>query len=217
QAQTSRQAELGARWRAQAWQLDATLFHTRVDDELSTATNAGGRSSFQNVGRTRRQGVELSAAWRPTSGWRAATALTWLDAIYLDAFKTCAGTPCTEPTADVAAGNRVAGAPRSTGFAEVAWRDAQWGEIGLEARGAGSVAVNDRNTDVAGGYGVLALRWRKAYILGSGTQLELLARVDNLADRRYAGSVIVNDGNGRFFEPGAPRSVLLGVRVGLGR
>ncbi|MBQ0943623.1 TonB-dependent receptor [Ideonella sp. 4Y16] len=216
-AQTSRQAELGARWRAQAWQLDATLFHTQVDDELSTATNSGGRSSFQNVGRTRRQGAELSAAWRPASGWRAATALTWLDATYLDAFKTCAGTPCTAPTADVAAGNRVAGAPRSTGFAELAWRDARWGEFGLEARGAGRVAVNDRNTDFAGGYGVLALRWRKAYTLPDGTRAELLARVDNLADRAYAGSVIVNDGNGRFFEPGAPRSVLLGLRLGLGR
>lgn len=216
-AQTSRQAELGARWRAQGWQLDATLFHTLVDNELSTATNSGGRSSFQNVGRTRRQGAELSAAWRPASGWRAATALTWLDATYLDAFKTCAGTPCTSPTADVAAGNRVAGAPRSTAFAELAWRDARWGEWGVEARGSGSVAVNDRNTDLAGGYGVLALRWRKAYTLPGGYQTELLARIDNLADRRYAGSVIVNDGNGRFFEPGAPRSFLLGLRLGLGR
>ena len=44
-------------------------------------------------------------------------------------------------------------------------------------------------------------------------QLELLARIDNLTDRVYAASVIVNDANGRYFEPGAPRNALLGLRV----
>ncbi len=36
------------------------------------------------------------------------------------------------------------------------------------------------------------------------------ARIDNLLDRRYVGSVIVNDGNGRYFEPAPGRSFLLG-------
>ena len=34
------------------------------------------------------------------------------------------------------------------------------------------------------------------------------ARVDNLFDRKYVGSVIVNDGNSRFFEPAPGRSWL---------
>jgi len=42
--------------------------------------------------------------------------------------------------------------------------------------------------------------------------LNLLARIDNVADRGYVGSVIVNDGNGRFFETGAPRAFLLSLR-----
>jgi iron complex outermembrane receptor protein len=42
--------------------------------------------------------------------------------------------------------------------------------------------------------------------------VELLLRVDNLADRRVAGSVIVNEANGRFFEPSPGRSVLLSAR-----
>jgi iron complex outermembrane recepter protein len=45
-----------------------------------------------------------------------------------------------------------------------------------------------------------ALRATHAVLIGTG-RLELLARVDNLADRRDAGSVIVGDANGRFFEP----------------
>jgi len=47
--------------------------------------------------------------------------------------------------------------------------------------------------------------------LGPG-QLELLGRVDNLADRRVAGSVIVNEGNQRFFEPAAGRNFLASAR-----
>jgi iron complex outermembrane recepter protein len=33
--------------------------------------------------------------------------------------------------------------------------------------------------------------------------------VDNLSDKKYAGSVIVNEGNGRYFEPAAGRTWLL--------
>jgi iron complex outermembrane receptor protein len=32
-------------------------------------------------------------------------------------------------------------------------------------------------------------------------------------DRKHAGSVIVNDGNGRFFEPGAGRKFLFGLEA----
>lgn len=37
-----------------------------------------------------------------------------------------------------------------------------------------------------------------------------LPRADSAFDRAHAGSVIVNEGNTRFFEPGALRSWLLG-------
>ena len=48
--------------------------------------------------------------------------------------------------------------------------------------------------------------------LGSQDSLELLARLDNVFDKAHVGSVIVNDGNSRFFEPGTPRSGLLSAR-----
>ncbi|MDO9460421.1 MAG: hypothetical protein Q7N95_09950, partial [Alphaproteobacteria bacterium] len=55
----------------------------------------------------------------------------------------------------------------------------------------------------------LRARWQVA--AGPG-RLDLLARLDNLADRRVAGSVIVNEGNSRFFEPAPGRSALLSAR-----
>jgi iron complex outermembrane receptor protein len=39
------------------------------------------------------------------------------------------------------------------------------------------------------------------------------ARINNLLNRRYVGSVIVGDGNGRYFEPGPGFNVLAGVTV----
>lgn len=214
EAQTSQQVELGAKWRGATFELDLALFEVRTDDELGVLTSAGGRSSFQNVGRTLRRGVELGLAWQPAPAWRTQLMLSTLDATYRDSFLTCDGLPCLEPTAVVPAGNRIAGAPRGTAWAELAWRDARWGEWGLEWAATGRVAVNDRNTDFAEGYGVVALRWSKGYALGSGgARMEWLLRADNLFDRHYAGSVIVNDANGRFFEPGAPRNFLVGLRL----
>jgi iron complex outermembrane receptor protein len=36
-------------------------------------------------------------------------------------------------------------------------------------------------------------------------------RIGNLFDRRYVGSVIVNEGNGRYYEPAPGRQLLLGL------
>jgi predicted secreted protein len=129
-AQTSRQAELGAKWRGAQAGLDLTLFETRVTDEIGVATNAGGRSSFQNVGRTLRRGVELAARWQPSASWHAAVAATWLDATYRDDFKTCGPPPCSTPAVLVPAGNRVAGTQRASAFAELVWQRRDLGRMG---------------------------------------------------------------------------------------
>jgi iron complex outermembrane receptor protein len=42
-------------------------------------------------------------------------------------------------------------------------------------------------------------------------------RIDILFDRDHVGSVVVNDGNGRYFEPGAGRVLTLGVAYGTRR
>jgi iron complex outermembrane receptor protein len=56
-----------------------------------------------------------------------------------------------------------------------------------------------------------ALRLSHSWQLGDGT-LSLLARVDNLSDVAYAGAVIVNEVNGRYFETAAGRTMLLAAR-----
>lgn len=219
--QTSRQIELGAKWRDDALgvAIDAAVFEAHTSNEISVATNSGGRSSFQNVGRTTRAGFELGSAVRFNPDWRAAFSFTWLSARYDDSFLTCAATPPCGPAfggsqATVPAGNRIAGTSPHSAYVELAWKPlgARGPEVAGEVRLQDRVAVNDRNTDFAGGWSTLALRATQRWDLGGGSAIDALLRVDNVFDRTYAGSVIVNEGNARFFEPGAPRSWLLGVK-----
>ena len=218
QGQTSRQAELGSKWRSpdRALDVDATLFMVHTDDEIGVRTNTGGRSAFQNVGRTRRHGAELATTWRPATGLRLQAALSWLHAEYADGFSTCTSAPCptnANPAVAVPAGNRIAGTQRALAWAQAAWRTGPLGgEWAVEWRATARTMANDLNTAAAPGYALAHLRWSGRLALGAADTLELLARVDNLFDRNHVGSVIVNDGNGRFFEPGAPRSLLLSAR-----
>ena len=202
----SKQAEIGAKWRDDARRLglDVAIFRADTDDEIGVATNSGGRSTYTNVGRTRREGAEAALRWTITPQWRTQLALTALKARYLDDFSATTAT----------AGNRIAGTSGRSVFGEVVWMPEGWRdtEVGLEWRGAGRTAVDDANSDFAGGYGVGALRAGRVFDLGSGASFSISGRIDNITDRKYVGSVIVNDGNSRFFEPAAPRAYWIGVK-----
>jgi len=215
QPQTSLQLELGAKWRDAALGLgiDAALFRAHTDDEIGVLTNAGGRSTFQNVGSTRRSGAELGLQWQPTAQWRALLAMTYLDAVYEDSFQTCAAVPCLAPAdrVTVPAGNRIAGTMEKSAFASLAWRPLPNTELGFELRYQGEMPVNDRNTDFSPAATIAALRFSHSVPLGPG-RLSVLARLDNLTDRAYAGAVIVNEANGRYFETAAARNALLALR-----
>ena len=210
--QSSRQFELGAKWRAPTLGLsaEAAVFDARTDDEIGVASNRGGRATFANVDRTRRRGAEVDLRWRVARDWRARWTATWLSATYVDGFLICRSVPCLAPDLPVPAGNRIAGTVARSAWAEWVWTPGA-AEFAVEARAQGRQPVNDLNSDFAAGYSLLALRASWRFALGAG-RLEALARVDNLADRRVAGSVIVNEANQRYFEPAAGRNILLSLR-----
>lgn len=199
--QSSRQFELGAKWRTGGIAMDVAVFSAETSNEIGVIGNFDGRVSYQNVGRTRRYGAEASLVWRPARGLKLQAVASLLHASYRDSFGA------------VAAGNRIAGTQGASGWAQAAWQPG-WmpGEWAVEWRGVARTAVNDINSDYAAGYALAALRWSGEFRLGAADVLQVLARIDNLFDRVHAGSVIVNDGNGRFFEPGLPRNGLLSLR-----
>lgn len=209
-------AEIGLRGRNAEGLWNASLFDIRTRDEIITLTNSGGRAVFDNAGRTRRQGLELSSEYA-LGDWTLGTAYTFLRATYRDGFVTCTGSPCATPNTPVPAGNRIPGVAQQQVFAQLAWAPAWATPVGgvftLEARHTGRVFVNDANTDAAEGHTLFALGARFEQVRGPWTLRQFL-RIDNLSDRRHVGSVIVNEGttpSGRFFEPGPGRTLSAGV------
>ncbi|MDE2564445.1 MAG: TonB-dependent receptor [Burkholderiales bacterium] len=215
QPATSRSAEIGLKTRGSGWgRADVALFQARTEAEIVTLTNLSGRATFQNAGSTRRQGLEASWSHRVLGDLRLQAAATWLDARYLSAFTTCAGTPCSTPTLPIAAGNRLPGLARASFYAAAAWQPERGWHAGAELRALSRVAVNDVNSDAAAGFAVASVS--AGYLLQRGPwRLNGFARIDNLFDTRYVGSVIVGDANGRYFEPAPGRSWLAGVTAAL--
>jgi iron complex outermembrane recepter protein len=199
--------EIGAKYRAGGVRATLAVFQTKTENEIVTLTNSGGRSAFQNAGKTGRTGGELSLSAAITNEIEVLVAATALNAKYDEAFKTCGAPPCTVPAVVVNAGNKMPGLPAQSAFAEIKWSHPAGFTAALEAKHQSKIYVNDTNTDAASAYTIGSARvgyvWRQGALA-----VDMGARVDNLSDKRYAGTVIVNEGNSRFFEPAAGRTWL---------
>jgi iron complex outermembrane receptor protein len=192
--------------------VEAAVFHALTHHEIVVNTNLGGRSTYQNSNRTRRQGGELSLDYRFASAWHAQFAYTYIEANYVDAYLTCTAAPCPRPTALIAAGNRLPGVPRHNAYAALGWG----GDLGFHASAnaqyVSDVQVNDLNSVAAPAYTVFGADAGYAVDL-KHSRIQGFLRFNNLLNRHYVGSVIVDDGNSRYFEPGSGFDVLAGVSV----
>jgi iron complex outermembrane receptor protein len=189
-------AEFGAKLQIHpALNAEATLFQTTTHDEIVVDTNLGGRSTYQNAGRTKRRGAEASLDWRFAS--------------YSDAYDTCTTAPCRSPSVRVQPGNRLPGVAKNDAFAALRFGDELGWHYTAEAQYLSAVAVNDLNSVFAPGYAVFGASAGYAASFARG-DWKLFARINNLLDRHYVGSVIVDDSNGRYFESAAGLNVLVG-------
>ena len=202
-ASRSTSAEIGLRGRHANGLWSATLFDIRTRDEIVSAGSVDGRAVFTNGGTTRRQGLELSAEYG-LGNVTLAGAYTYLRARY------------GSGTANIPAGNRLPGLPEHQLFAQLGWAPdvaaSIGGQFALELRHSSRVFANDANTARADAHTLLGLSARFEQTTGAWTWRQFV-RIDNLMDRRYVGSVIVNDGNSRFFEPGLGRALSAGVEL----
>lgn len=209
----SRSHEIGLRLRRDRTDAALALFQSRTEDELVVVSNQGGRSVFGNAATTRRRGAELSLATELASEWHFATAYTFLDARYLDDVAGCGAPPCAPGDRLIVAGRQLPGLSRHFAWAELRWQPREHTDLLLEARHASRVFANDANTAAAPSYASVdlgverRLRW-------TGGDLRLFARVNNVFDRTIIGSVIVNEANGRYFEPAPGRHALIGLSLG---
>jgi iron complex outermembrane receptor protein len=209
-ASKSRHAEVGMKWKiADGHRMDLAVFDITTRNEIVVDTNTGGRSTFKNAGRTTRRGAEFQYLGQLGETLRTTLSVSALRARFADEFVSGSGATAVP----VPAGNRLPGTPERSAFAELAWTPkAAWGgfNTGIELVHTGNLYVNDANTDAAPSATVMNLRVGFAQKAGGWTFSQLV-RLENATDKTYAGSVIVNDANSRFFEPALPRNWMLAL------
>ncbi len=200
------------------------LFYIKTVDELSVLQNASGRTVDQNIGETKRRGLELGADANWAGGFSARLAYTYIHAVVAQPYFTCTGPPCNplaNPAApppnyvQVVAGSFLPAVPRNSLYLGITWDYAPMGfSTTLETIGRSAIYADDRNTAAAPGYWVANVR--AGFTQESKHwQFSEYLRIDNFANRDYVGSVIVNETNSRFFEPAPGRTAYLMFNAGL--
>ncbi|WP_296246599.1 TonB-dependent receptor family protein [Pseudomonas sp. UBA4194] len=210
---TSKQIEVGVKaLLGEGTRVNAALFQIVTEDELVVAESNGGRTSYQNAGRTLRRGFELGVQSQLSEQWSTQLAYTWLQARYDDDFVS--GSGATAKAVDK--GNYLPGVPRTTLFGELKWQPRDWVSTALEGMYRSEVFVEDTNAaKPAPAYAVFNWRARFEQRVEHWTFHQTL-RLDNLLDRQYVGSVIVGDGNNRYYEAAPGRAWYAGVGVEYG-
>ena len=189
------------------------LFDANTTNDIVVASSNGGKTAYMNAPKTNRQGIELSTQLQLPYQFQASIAYTYLDATVQQGYieKSTSGSTTTSNT--VNSGNRLPGVPKQGLFAEMMWRKADKSlEFAVEGKAAGSIAANDLNQANASGYGIMNLRAIARQNVGSWSISEF-ARVDNVFDRSYVGSVIVNQASNQFYENAPGRNWLAGGKV----
>ncbi len=199
---TSDTVELGSKTRIGNGMFSAALFQTDTDNEIVVDASSGGRTTYKNAGKTRRQGLELSLDQQFAWDWKLKMAWTLLDATYRS--NACGATDCN--------GNRMPGIARNMGYASFGYQPEQGWYAGADVHYMGDIMADDENSAKAPSYTVAGLNTGYKFLYERWA-LDLFGRVDNLFDKGYVGSVIVNESNGRYYEPAPGRNYGVGMSV----
>src|SRR5215471_13801682 len=220
-----------ASWRATAYQT------TLADDILFVSASAGSPNTgfFQNVGTTRRRGIELGASGT-TGRLSVSASYAYIDARFQSSFTEHSPNNATaDASGDIVVnpGDRMPSIPQNVFKLRAAWRAADAVDFGAGMIAAGSQLArgNENNQDSRGkvaGYAVFNLdaHWRFA------RGWELFAEIDNLFNTKYETVGLLGrnffNGPGRTFDanaasselflsPGAPFGAWIGVRYEPGK
>lgn len=231
----SRTVEAGARWHTEAAEATVSLYRTvNRDDILFHTAGSSQQGYFANFDRTRHAGLDAGGTAR-LGNVTLRLAYSYLAAVYDAAGRLFTG----ERNVQVTKGTRLPGLPRHTLKLGADWEPAPGWTLGADAvavsnlltQGNEDGLVEDPQDDEPArradwrirGHALLHLRaaWRPA------PGWEVFARVNNVFDRRHEtwGTVAEDVFPGgrplaagadaepaRFVAPGAPRTVVAGVR-----
>ena len=186
-AATTKQVEIGFKSKlSKSAQIILALFNANTSNDIVVGASSLGRTSFTNAPKTNRQGIEASAQFILPHQFELNMAYTLLNATVKEAY--------LNNNTYVLSGNRIPGVPNQGLFSELLWvKPNKSIEAAVEARVNGSMAVNDINSpSMATGYAVLNLRTMFRQEIAGGWSLSQFFRINNILNRSYVGSVIVN-------------------------
>ena len=206
--QTATNYEVGIRGGMPRVTYSVALFEAAVRGELISyeVPSSPGRSFYRNAGRSMHRGVEFGTHLAVAPGWSLTTNWTYSDFRYVQ-YNTA--------SRDLA-GRQLPGIPP------------QWLDVLLHAQPAAARGVwADVEMQHASGYLVddtLNTRtapWstvgvRIGWIGGNASRIQPFLAMNNLFDRRYVSSVVINAARGRYYEPAPGRNFYLGLSVGMG-
>ncbi|MDH1365612.1 TonB-dependent receptor [Acinetobacter johnsonii] len=182
------------------------VFNTVTKNDIVPDDANAGRNTFRNAEQTLRQGAELAWQHQLWQDLKLSASYSYLDAT----FDADIAATTTKPL--IKKGTYIPGIAKNQAFTRIAWQPEQGFQAGLEARYMDKIYVDDINSDTAPSYTVVAANVGYLWV-NRDWKVNSYARVDNLFDRNYVGSVIVNDSNSRFFEPADGRNFSVGMSV----
>jgi len=203
---TSEQYEIGVKaLLPHKTRLNAAVFQVNTKNEIVVASASGGRTVYQNAGKTLRQGVEIALDSQLTQAVSARASFTHMRAIYDESFVSSGNT--------VDDGKRIPGIPATTLYSELAYAHPMGIKAAIEGIYRSKVEVHDQNVDrAAPSYALFNLRVTAEQKVGPWTLGQML-RFDNIFDREHIGSVVVGDGQKRYYEPGPGFAWYAGVNA----
>ena len=198
--------ELGLKSQNAFGMFTLAVFNTVTKNDIVPDDANAGRNTFRNAEQTLRQGAELAWQHQLWQDLKLSASYSYLDAT----FDADIAATTTKPL--IEKGTYIPGIAKNQAFTRIAWQPEQGFQAGLEARYMDKIYVDDINSDTAPSYTVVAANVGYLWV-NRDWKVNSYARVDNLFDCNYVGSVIVNDGNSRFFEPADGRNFSVGMSV----
>jgi len=198
--------ELGLKSQNAFGMFTLAVFNTVTKNDIVPDDANAGRNTFRNAEQTLRQGAELAWQHQLWQDLKLSASYSYLDATFDADIAATSTKPLIEK------GTYIPGIAKNQAFTRIAWQPEQGFQAGLEARYMDKIYVDDINSDTAPSYTVMAANVGYLWV-NRDWKVNSYARVDNLFDRNYVGSVIVNDGNSRFFEPADGRNFSVGMSV----
>lgn len=181
-------------------------FYIETQNDIVAAESIEGRATYRNADKTLRKGVELAWDKKLWKDLGINASYAYLDATFDSAI------PAVGKIAEIPKDNSIPGLAKNQAFIGLAWQPEKGFYAGVDTQFMDKIYVNDLNNDSAESYTVASVytgySWKYVDWGFNG-----FARIDNLFDKNYAGSIIVNEGNNRFFEPADGRNWSAGIRM----